>query len=234
MIWPRTGIWVMARFDMDTFANSSSDEATLYELVLNDIANGRIAGGERLKVVALAKRYGVSMSPVREVLRRMQGEGYVDISPNRGATVRKADAGTIRDIFEILQILEPYFVTWFADYARPEVLEEMAEIQTRIEANPLSDLVTFRELDAEFHWAICRNHYNKRAAELWKNLRQSLIVYGASLRISQTRYAAIKREHEELLDAFRANDVERADKVIRQHLSGSFTQMSQQMSALTS
>ncbi|MGI9508896.1 MAG: FCD domain-containing protein [Geminicoccaceae bacterium] len=43
---------------------------------------------------------------------------------------------------------------------------------------------------------------------------------------------AIKQEHEELLDAFRANDVEQADKVIRQHLAGSFTQMSQQMSAL--
>lgn len=222
----------MARLDMDTFASNIDDEATLYQLLLNDIANGHISGGQRLKVVELAKRYGVSMSPVREVLRRMQGEGYVDISHNRGATVRKADADTIRDIFEILQLLEPYFVTWFADYAQPQALDEMTEIQARIDANPLSDLVTFRQLDAEFHWAICKNHYNKRAAELWKNLRQSLIVYGASLRISPSRYAAIKREHEELLDAFRANDVERADKVIRQHLAGSFTQTSQQMSAL--
>jgi len=217
---------------MDTFASSPDDEATLYQLVLNDIANGHITGGQRLKVVELAKRYGVSMSPVREVLRRMQGEGYVDISHNRGATVRKADAGTIRDIFEILQLLEPYFVTWFADYAQPETLDEMAELQAKIAANPLSDLVTFRQLDAEFHWAICKNHYNKRAAELWKNLRQSQIVYGASLRISPSRYAAIQQEHENLLDAFRANDVEQADKVIRQHLAGSFTQMSQQMSAL--
>lgn len=214
---------------MDMFTKTASDEATLYELVLNDIANGRIAGGQRLKVVELAKRYGVSMSPVREVLRRMQGEGYVDISPNRGATVRRADAGTIRDIFEILQLLEPYFVTWFADFAEPEALDEMADIQARIEANPLSDLVAFRRLDAEFHWAICRNHYNGRAAELWKNLRQSLIVYGASLRISPSRYAAIKREHQDLLDAFRANDVQRADEVIRQHLQGSFTLMSQQI-----
>lgn len=162
----------------------------------------------------------------------MRGKGYIDISPNRGATVRKADAGTIRDIFEILQLLKPYFVIWFADYAQPDALGEMAEIQGRIAANPVSDLVTFRELDAEFHWAICKNHYNRRAAELWKNLRQSLIVYGASLRISPSRYAAIRQEHEELLDAFRANDVEQADKVIRQHLAGSFTQMSQQMSAL--
>ncbi|MGI9504287.1 MAG: GntR family transcriptional regulator [Geminicoccaceae bacterium] len=217
---------------MDTFASSPDDEATLYQLVLNDIANGHITGGQRLKVVELAKRYGVSMSPVREVLRRMQGEGYVDISHNRGATVRKADAGTIRDIFEILQLLEPYFITWFADYAQPETLDEMAELQAKIAANPLSDLVTFRQLDAEFHRAICKNHYNERAAELWKNLRQSLIVYGASLRISPSRYAAIQQEHENLLDAFRANDVEQADKVIRQHLAGSFTQMSQQMSAL--
>lgn len=62
--------------------------------------------------------------------------------------VRKADAGTIRGIFDILQLLEPYFVTWFADYAQPETLDEMAGIQAKIAANPLLDLVTLRKLDA--------------------------------------------------------------------------------------
>jgi len=221
----------MADAMKDMFA-TTADEASLYDHVLNDIAHGRIAGGERLKVQDLAMRYGVSMSPIREVLRRMQGEGYVEISPNRGASVKKADAGTIRNLFEILQLLEPYFVAWFADYADAETLKQMEEIQERIEANPHDDLVNFRKLDAEFHWAICKNHYNRRAAELWKTLRQSLIVYSASLRVSASRSNTIKSEHRQLLEAFQANDVARAESVIRQHLAGSFTQMSQQMGAL--
>jgi DNA-binding GntR family transcriptional regulator len=54
-------------------------------------------------------------------------------------------------------------------------------------------------------------------------------VYGAQLKIRTTRFAAIIAEHRELIEAFRANDVERASRAIRIHLEGSFAQMSQQM-----
>jgi DNA-binding GntR family transcriptional regulator len=214
---------------MQAFESSLDEDTSLYESVLDDISSGYLAGGQRLKVAELAKRYGVSTSPVREVLRRMQGEGYVDISPNRGATVRRADANTIQNIFEILQLLEPYFVAWFANFARPEMVEEMEAIQREIAKTPLSDLQRFRTLDTEFHWRICKRHYNQMAAEKWKNLRRALNVHGAKLLISPARYATIMEEHDGLLTAFRSNDVERATDVIRRHLEGSFTQMSQQM-----
>lgn len=217
---------------MHAFEIPVDEETSLYESVLDDISSGYLAGGQRLKVAELAKRYGVSTSPVREVLRRMQGEGFVDISPNRGATVRQADANTIQNIFEILQLLEPYFVAWFANYARPEMVEEMERIQARIAKTPVSDIQGFRVLDAEFHWAICKRHYNRLAAENWKNLRRALNVHGAKLRINPTRYATIMTEHEELLDAFRRNDVAQATDTIRRHLAGSFDQMSQQMRLL--
>ncbi len=86
----------MARFDMETFASSPDGEVTLYQLMLNDIADGHITDGHRLNVVELVKRYGVSISPVRDVPRRMQAECYVDISHSRGATMRKTDADARR------------------------------------------------------------------------------------------------------------------------------------------
>lgn len=205
---------------------------TIYDRILNDISHGELVGGQRLKVADLAKKYGVSMSPIREVLRRMQGEGYVDFSPNRGATVRKADASTIQNVFEILQLLEPYFVKWFAEFASPEAVEEMENIQKEIRQTPITDLVAFRRLDADFHWTICKHHYNLPAVETWRNLRRALNVYSARLRINPPRYASIAQEHEQLLDAIRANDVDAADRVIRQHIEGSFAQMSQQIRAL--
>lgn len=205
------------------------DTATLYESVLGDIISGHLVGGQRLKVAELADRYGVSTSPVREVLRRMQGEGFVDISPNRGATVRKGDANTVQNIFEILQLLEPYFVTWFAEFAQPEMVAEMESIQAQIARTPLSDLPQFRKLDADFHWAIAKRHYNTQAADTWRHLRRALNVYGVKLRINPARYATIMKEHDQLLEAFRNNDIERASEVIRQHLAGSFSQMTQQI-----
>ena len=217
---------------MNAFTTSQEDTNTLYEAVLNDISTGQLAGGQRLKVAELAHRYGVSTSPVREVLRRMQGEGYVEMSPNRGATVRKADANTIQSIFEILQLLEPYFVAWFAEFAPPQLVDEMAAIQAQIEQTPITDLPRFRKLDSEFHWAICKRHYNQLAAETWRNMRRALTVYGAKLSIKPPRYETIMKEHRQLLSAFRDNDVETAVAVIRKHAEGSFIQMSQQMRVL--
>lgn len=213
---------------MQAFDSTQDENSSLYERVLADISSGELQGGQRLKVVELAKRYGVSTSPVREVLRRMQGEGFVEINQNRGAIVRKTDASTLQNIFELLELLEPYFVIWFADYARPEMVAEMEEIQEKIINTPLTELATFRKLDAEFHWAICKRHYNQRAAETWRNLRRALIVYGSKLPITPSRYEIIMKEHKELLAAFRDNDVERAALTIRKHLDGSLTQMSQQ------
>lgn len=210
-------------------ADETHDETeSLYEMLLRDISTGEIAGGQRLKVSELARRYGVSTTPVREVLRQMQGEGYVEISHNRGATVRKGDAVTIQSIFEILHLLEPYFVAWFAGFARPEMVDEMEAIQEEIEKNGTGDIHRFRELDSAFHTAICKRHYNRLAVESWLRYRRALNIYGARLIITQARYANIMREHRELLAAFRDNDVDRAVDAIRRHVGGSGEQMQQQ------
>ena len=210
----------------------NTEDATLYEAILDDIYDGRLVGGQRLKVSELATRFGTSTSPVREVLRRMQGEGVVEIHPNRGAMVKAVDAGTIQNVFEVLQLLEPYFVSWFVDYAQPENIDELASIQENIRNTPHSDQKSFRQLDLQFHWQFCRQHYNRTAAEIWRNLRTSLNVQAARLKISPTRFETIKEEHDELIAAFRAHDAARADAVIRKHVDGSFVQMSQQLRAL--
>ncbi len=215
---------------MDVQGDSS--EGTLYEAILDDIYDGRLAAGQRLKVSDLATRFGTSTSPVREVLRRMQGEGFVEIHPNRGAIVKKTDTGAIQNVFEVLQLLEPYFVNWFADYAQPEMIDELEDIQRRIKATPHADQKAFRKLDFEFHWIFSREHYNRTAAEIWRNLRTALNVQASRLRISPARFDTIKEEHDALIQAFRDHDTARADAVIRKHVDGSFVQMSQQIRAL--
>lgn len=205
---------------------------TLYQSILDDISDGHLRGGQRLKISELAEHYGVSASPVREALRQMQGEGFVDIHQNRGATVKQADPSTIQNIFEVLQLLEPYFVRWFAEHAQPQMVEEVAQAQERIRQSGDQDLAKFRRLDTGFHGLICKHHYNNVAAETWRKLRQALNVHAAPLRISPTRLRSIMTEHDALVSAFRAGDPEAAERVIRIHVDGSFVQMSQQMRAL--
>lgn len=217
---------------MATEPKKDEQTATLYQAILDDISGGRLVGGQRLKVSELASRFGVSASPVREALRQMQGEGFVEIHPNRGATVKQADASTIQNIFEVLQLFEPYFVGWFAEHARVETIDRLQAIQDQVADCDTTDLLRFRKLDSQFHGLICDSHYNDAAAQTWKRLRTALAVHSAPLRIGPIRLRNIITEHDALIKAFRANDAEMADQVIRRHLEGSFVQMSQQMRAL--
>lgn len=210
----------------------SVETQPLYDALLDEISYGRLVAGQRLKVSQLAKQFGVSASPVREALRQLQGEGIVEIHPNRGATIKRADASTIQNTFEVLQLLEPYFVSWFAENAPAKDVDRLVALQEEIRKAATGDLVKFRKLDSKFHGLICEKHYNYVAADTWKRLRIALIAHAAPLPISPMRIKLILAEHDALIESFRENDVVKADKVIRQHVDGSFVQMSQQMRAL--
>jgi DNA-binding GntR family transcriptional regulator len=66
-------------------------EARISELIREDILEGRLAANERLVVSNLAKRYRTSTNPIREALQQLRGEGFVTMTPNRGARVRPID-----------------------------------------------------------------------------------------------------------------------------------------------
>lgn len=206
-------------------------EKSLYDIVLDEIGSGKIVGGDRLKVQDLADRYGTSSNPVREVLRQLQGEGIVDILPNRGAVVRKIDADTVRDIFEILSLLEPYFIKWFAEIAQPQQIDDMERIQAKIEALEIGDKRGFEDLDSQFHSIINDSHYNRRAVETWRNLRKALQVFVTKIPISPGRLSSVKTEHRDLIQACRDNNVQKALGACRLHLEGAGEQMYRQLRA---
>ncbi|MCJ7873585.1 GntR family transcriptional regulator [Marinovum sp. 2_MG-2023] len=206
--------------------------ATLYDTVLDEIATGQLLGGQRLKVSELAARFGISASPVREMLRQMHGEGFVEINPNRGATVKASDPGRVQNIFEVLQLLEPYAVKWFAEDAPVDAIDRMQAIQDQIKAAPPDDALGFTRLDTQFHAIVFADHYNDVATETWKKLRVALSVHSAPLRISMSRRRNIIEEHDMLIAAFRDRNAPRAEQVIQQHLHGAYVQMSRQIRAI--
>jgi len=78
----------------------------LVESLLEEIVNGRIRSGEHLVTQALARRFGVSHTPVREALVMLAGMGLLDVMPNRGAIVRKVTARGVREICQVRSALE--------------------------------------------------------------------------------------------------------------------------------
>ena len=178
---------------------ASSEGASVYELIREDIVEGRLRANERLVVADLAARHGTSTNPVREALQLLRGEGFVTITPNRGARVRPIDQDFVRDIYEIGVLIEPSMVRWFVGMATTADIAALEEVQDAIEANNFADQVLHGELDTQFHNIMYERHYNHLAAELWWKHREVLRAVARRYQYTLVRQAQVMREHRELI-----------------------------------
>ena len=221
---PPTGIDVNA---------GAGDEPSIYELIRDDIIEGRLGANERLVVSELAQRHGTSTNPVREALQLLRGEGFVVFSPNRGARVRPIDQDFVRDIYEIGVWIEPALTRWFVGMATEEDIVELERIQGLIEENDFADLHRHSELDTAFHTVMYERHYNRHAAELWWKHREVLRAVGRRYSVTLARRAQVMRDHRELIELIKAGRADKAAELIARHVEGSGRHILEHMRAAT-
>lgn len=197
------------------------NDSSIYEQLLHDILDGRLEANERLKVTALASRYGTSTNPVREALQQLRGEGYVIITPNRGARVRPIDEDFARDIYEVEALIEPYLTSWFVGIATHADIQRLEAIQDEIEALGFEDPLRHSQLDTEFHQVVYDGHYNRHAAELWWRHREILRAIARRFPYSMVRRKEIISEHRTIIAMIKAHDAPGAAEAVRMHILGS-------------
>lgn len=198
-----------------------SEEDSIYTKILDDIAKGKLVSGDRLVTTQLAKKYNTSINPVREALKQLQGEGFVTVLPNSGSRVTKFEFHTMRDVFEILELLEPYLMEWFINEHTTEQVENLKIVLNKMKELSPSDFVRYRELDADFHALMYSHHYNKRAFGMWCKNRLMLQAFHANLGFSARRFEQSLIEHQELLSGIENRDVESVMATLNKHIDNS-------------
>ena len=194
---------------------------SVYRQIREDIISGRLGANERLIVADLAKRHSTSTNPVREALQLLRGEGFVVISPNRGARVRPIDQNFVRDIYEIGVLIEPALTRWFVGMATHEDIAQLEKIQAAIEENDFADPLRHSELDTRFHTIMYERHYNRHAAELWWKHREVLRAVSRRFNFTLARRAQVLREHRQLIEHIKNGEAEKAATLVAQHVEGS-------------
>lgn len=195
--------------------------SSIYERLRDDIIHGRVKANERLKVAELASRMGTSTNPVREALQQLRGEGFVIMTPNRGARVRPIDEEFVRDICEIEVLIEPALTRWFVGIATKADVEELERIQAEIELLNFGDEMKHSNLDLQFHRLMYDRHYNRHAVDLWVRHRQILWAISRGFPTSLSRQTNVLEEHRELIACVKAQDAEGAARAIARHVEGS-------------
>jgi len=201
-------------------ANSTAVATTesIYESIRHDILSGILTASERLKVSKLAKQYKTSTNPVREALQQLRGEGLVLFTPNQGARVRPIDMEFVRDVSEVGYLVEPYLLRLFVETASAEDVADLERIQCEIEALNFEDKPRHTELNNAFHEKLYERHYNRVAFGVWKQHREIMGSISTRIPIALGRQEAIIREHRQLIEAIKVQDVERSISVLNRHI----------------
>lgn len=202
---------------------SRTASAAATELIRAAIVDGRLAPGQRLKEVQLARELGISRTPIREALLLLQAEGLVDASPNRGSTVRAYDVGELEDVYELRAVLEGHAARRAAARITPEALLELRGSCERFELivadagapDRVTELVNENALFHEMILDACGSH---RLSGMVRQLILTPLVYKSYIWYSPEQARLSFHAHEQLVKALEQRDAERADALMREHV----------------
>lgn len=190
-----------------------------YEQLKDEIRSNRMPPGFQAPEPEIALRLGMSRTPVREALIRLEAEGLVELVPRRGARVLPIRAEDMREIYEILGSLEPDAVAALARRGLSETdLAPLSQATADMErALAADDLDAWADADDRFHRIVLELHGNRRMTDfvgvLFDQAHRARIF---TLRLRQ-RPERSTAEHREILDALGAGDARRARRVFRDH-----------------
>ncbi|TCC07587.1 GntR family transcriptional regulator [Kribbella soli] len=198
-----------------------ADHIALREQVLAElrrrIVDGEYHEGERLTETRLADDFGVSRNPVREALRVVEAEGFVQILPRRGAVVATLDETAVRDLFAVRQQLETLAAGLAAERATPEGIATLRRLVE--EANVAAKAENFdrvAELNSAFHRAVIEVSGNRWlhsiSAAMYHHVHWVFRV-GAAQRAPHST-----EEHMRLVEAIEAGDAAAASTAARLHV----------------
>ena len=183
--------------------------AMLRELIIS----GELSAAEPLRQRDLADRFGVSQTPVREALRRLQSEGLVVNDPHRGATVAASRKGLVEDNSQIRAALEPLGARLAALAITEEQIARLRELNDEM-LSLAADDHTYGELNREFHFAIYEAAASPMLLSMMRLLWQAM-PEGPKVTRPHVDSAT---QHQQLIDALAAHDPERAAEITQQHI----------------
>ncbi|RKN06964.1 GntR family transcriptional regulator [Streptomyces radicis] len=186
------------------------------------LASGELAPGETYSAPALAERYGVSATPVREAMQRLASEGAVETVPNRGFRVAGRSPRELAELAEVRVALEVPAVLRLGRTLPPERWDELRPLaEATVTAASVGDRAAYAEADRLFHRALLTLTGNRQLVKVAEDLQRKAQCPAELAPLpGATELLADALEHAALLDALRTGDLTAAEHLARAHLTG--------------
>ena len=188
-----------------------------YQAILAAIRDGVYHPGDPLREEEVAMRLGVSRTPVREALGRLQEKGLLEAAPSRGVAVAVLSMQQIFELYAMREELEGIVARFAAWHATEAEIANLTQINEKFAA-ATDDPKLAAQLNRQFHARIydaARNRYLRQAVE---DLQETIALLPDTTFIKEGRTATAAREHVAILDAIRSRDAEAAETAAILHI----------------
>jgi len=188
-----------------------------YDATRMAVLRGEMAPGRLFSEAELAGRLGISRTPIREALQRLEKEGLLEIEPQRGFRLRVIPRTERREFFALREMLEIFVVETIANQSADELLEPLTDVVNRQQQAIRND-IEFMNLDEQFHVGLATAAELPRTASLISSLRGLLWLLGTKALQSPDRRSAVIAEHRKVLQALKRGSRVDAVEAMRRHI----------------
>jgi DNA-binding GntR family transcriptional regulator len=207
--------------DLGDLGDGAGQQVALLDRIRSLVLSGRFPPGAVVPEAYLAEEFDVSRTPVREVLKRLEHEGLVEIRPKVGTFVREP---TRREIIELFQIKESLEGLAASLIARRGDIPELTVLRRNLADSEVAtrerDTDAYARLVHEFHWTLVRGADNRKLVEHYERLMNQLAYQRLVLRTVEHpgRIAASTQEHRAVLEMIEHKDPFGAESAMRNHV----------------
>ena len=191
-------------------------------ILRTEIFYGELKPGEPLPERLLAEQLGVSRTPVREALFTLQSEGLVELTPNRGATVRTITAHDIVQIYSLRGVLESYAAREAAQTRTRQHLDALEDSHARLQRITSEGTAPEQALaDLAFHTIISEATGSRLLQTIMGQVLAFTVSYRSNYAYPSERAGIAIAEHRAILDSLRKQDADKAELLMREHVASS-------------
>ncbi len=184
------------------------------------IIDGRITPGQRLAEPDLSLQLGVSRTPLREALLQLDSEGFVRVTPRRGAVVSALSHEDAHDTYQVKGVLEAFAARLACERMTAAELKQLRGIHDhmrRIAAARTKDVKAILQSNAEFHQALSDASGNEKLAGYIRSLRSQALRYNYIYLSVLSHLATSMKEHDRILAALQKRDGAGVERLVRAH-----------------
>lgn len=199
---------------------ATDPDRDLHERILDAIDAGQYPPGARLLETELAETFGVSRTPVREALRRLESQGVVTHEARKGAVVASLDYNQLGELYAVREVMEGLAARLAARFASPAEVQLLRDMIARDRQE--SDPARLAAANKRFHRQLHLASHNRVLSQTLDPVRRSLALLSGTTFEAKERPEQSNDEHEAIVDAIASRDEDAADAAARAHIASAY------------